>query len=77
MGTCSSFYPETEEVMGWAISEKGFHIVLLPEVPDVILKYLGRDVDAFSAPTTSAGPISGAGWYTPVAPKSFRPRRPR
>ena len=45
--TCSSFYPETEEVMGWAISEKGFRIVLSPEVPDVILKYLGRDVDAF------------------------------
>jgi len=49
LATQSSFYPETEEVMGWAISEKGFHIVLSPEVPDVILKYLGRDVDAFLA----------------------------
>jgi alkylresorcinol/alkylpyrone synthase len=45
--TQSAFYPETEEVMGWAISEKGFKIVLSPEVPDVISKYLGRDVDAF------------------------------
>ena len=49
MATQSSFYPETEEVMGWAISEKGFRIVLSPEVPEVILKYLGRDVDAFLA----------------------------
>lgn len=47
IATQSAFYPETEEVMGWAISEKGFHIVLSPEVPDVILKYLGRDVDGF------------------------------
>jgi alkylresorcinol/alkylpyrone synthase len=45
LATQSSFYPETEEVMGWAISEKGFKIVLSPEVPDVILKYLGNDAD--------------------------------
>jgi alkylresorcinol/alkylpyrone synthase len=45
--TCSSFYPETEEVMGWSISEKGFKIVLSPDVPGVIMKYLGRDVDSF------------------------------
>jgi alkylresorcinol/alkylpyrone synthase len=49
VATQSSFYPETEEVMGWDISEKGFHIVLSPEVPDVILKYLGQDADRFLA----------------------------
>jgi alkylresorcinol/alkylpyrone synthase len=49
VATQSSFYPETEQVMGWAISEKGFRIVLSPEVPDVILKHLGHDVDAFLA----------------------------
>jgi alkylresorcinol/alkylpyrone synthase len=47
VATQSSFYPETEEVMGWAISEQGFKIVLSPEVPDVILKYVGSDVDRF------------------------------
>jgi alkylresorcinol/alkylpyrone synthase len=43
------FYPETEDVMGWDISEKGFHIVLSPEVPRVVRENLGRDVDAFLA----------------------------
>lgn len=48
-GSRSTFYPGTEEVMGWAVSEKGFHIVLSPEVPNVIRDNLGRDVDAFLA----------------------------
>ncbi|HEY7337147.1 MAG TPA: 3-oxoacyl-[acyl-carrier-protein] synthase III C-terminal domain-containing protein [Bryobacteraceae bacterium] len=47
--TRSSFYPETEDVMGWAISEKGFSIVLSPEVPDVIREHLRRDADLFLA----------------------------
>lgn len=45
--TCSTFYPATEDVMGWAISEKGFRIVLSAEVPNVIREHLGHDVDAF------------------------------
>jgi alkylresorcinol/alkylpyrone synthase len=47
--TRSSFYPDTEDVMGWAISERGFRIVLSPEVPNVIRENLGRDVDGFLA----------------------------
>lgn len=46
VATRSSFYPGTEDVMGWDISEKGFRIVLSPRVPDVIRENLGRDVDA-------------------------------
>jgi alkylresorcinol/alkylpyrone synthase len=45
--TRSSFYPDTEKVMGWEISEHGFSIVLSPEVPDVIREHLGQDTDAF------------------------------
>jgi alkylresorcinol/alkylpyrone synthase len=45
--TRSSFYPDTEKVMGWDISEQGFSIVLSPEVPEVIRKNLGGDTDAF------------------------------
>ncbi|HVP64064.1 MAG TPA: type III polyketide synthase, partial [candidate division Zixibacteria bacterium] len=45
----SSFYPGTEDVMGWDISEKGFRIVLSPRVPEVVFKNLPRDVDAFLA----------------------------
>lgn len=43
----SVFYPDSEHVMGWDISEQGFRIVLTPEVPDVIIEHLGNDVDAF------------------------------
>jgi alkylresorcinol/alkylpyrone synthase len=35
--------------MGWDISEKGFKIVLSREVPEVVLKNLGRDAAGFLA----------------------------
>jgi alkylresorcinol/alkylpyrone synthase len=41
------FYPDTEDVMGWDISEQGFRIVLSPDVPKVVRENLGRDVDRF------------------------------
>jgi alkylresorcinol/alkylpyrone synthase len=47
--TRSIFYPQTEEMMGWQITEKGFRIVLSPEVPQLIREHLGLDVDAFLA----------------------------
>lgn len=47
LDTRSVFYPETEEMMGWNISEKGFRITLSPDVPVLIRKHLGHDVDAF------------------------------
>jgi alkylresorcinol/alkylpyrone synthase len=49
VATRSTFYPDTEHVMGWDISEKGFRIVLSRDVPEVILRNLGRDVDEFLA----------------------------
>jgi alkylresorcinol/alkylpyrone synthase len=49
VATKSSFYANTERVMGWDICEKGFRIVLSPEVPDMVLKHLGEDVDGFLA----------------------------
>ncbi len=36
LGTASSFYPDTQDVMGWKISEKGFQVVLSPDVPTVV-----------------------------------------
>jgi alkylresorcinol/alkylpyrone synthase len=47
LDTRSVFYPETEEMMGWVVSEKGFRIVLSPEVPNLIQRQLGSDVDRF------------------------------
>ena len=49
VATKSVFYPHTEEVMGWDISEKGFRIVLSPEVPNMVHKHLAHDVDEFLA----------------------------
>lgn len=49
MATHRVFYPGTEGVMGWDISEKGFRIVLSPDVPKVVTENLGRDVDSFLA----------------------------
>jgi alkylresorcinol/alkylpyrone synthase len=43
--TRSKLYPDTEDVMGWSISEKGFQIVLSPDVPKVIREHLREDVD--------------------------------
>ncbi len=47
--TQSVFYPDTEDVMGWDISEHGFRIVLSPDVPLVVRQNLRRDVDGFLA----------------------------
>jgi len=47
--TRSIFYPDTERVMGWDISERGFHIVLSADVPVMVSRHLRRDVDAFLA----------------------------
>lgn len=45
----STFYRNSERVMGWDISEQGFRIVLSAEVPEVVHHHLGRDVDDFLA----------------------------
>jgi alkylresorcinol/alkylpyrone synthase len=49
LATRSVFYPDTEDMMGWSISEKGFRIILSTEVPNLIRQNLGRDVDSFLA----------------------------
>jgi alkylresorcinol/alkylpyrone synthase len=47
LATRSVFYPDTEEMMGWDVSEKGFRIVLSREVPNLVRKNLARDLDDF------------------------------
>jgi alkylresorcinol/alkylpyrone synthase len=47
LATRSVFYPNSEHVMGWDISERGFRIVLSREVPEVVQDHLAADVDAF------------------------------
>jgi len=43
----SVFYRDTERVMGWDISEKGFQVVLSAAVPEVVREHLRPDVDKF------------------------------
>ncbi|HUY13805.1 MAG TPA: 3-oxoacyl-[acyl-carrier-protein] synthase III C-terminal domain-containing protein [Terriglobia bacterium] len=47
LATQSVFYPDTEHIMGWDISERGFKIVLAAELPDLIEGHFGHDVDSF------------------------------
>jgi alkylresorcinol/alkylpyrone synthase len=47
VATRSVFYPDTEEVMGWRISEHGFRIVLSAQVPVIAREQLPGDVDSF------------------------------
>lgn len=47
LDTRSVFYPGTEDLMGWRVSEQGFEIVLSPDVPRIAEERLGPDVDAF------------------------------
>ena len=45
----SVFYPDTEEVMDWDVSERGFKIVLSADVPEMVRRHLRGDVEAFLA----------------------------
>jgi len=49
VSTRSVFYPDTGDVMGWDISERGFRIVLTQGVPEIVKRYLADDVDSFLA----------------------------
>jgi alkylresorcinol/alkylpyrone synthase len=49
LATRSVFYPDTERVMGWDVTDGGFRIVLSADVPEVVRGFLRRDVDAFLA----------------------------
>lgn len=45
----SRLYPDSRRVMAWDIGDSGFQVVLGPEVPDVVRRYLKEDVGRFLA----------------------------
>ena len=49
LATRSTFYRNTEHIMGWDIRDTGFRIVLSPDVPNIVLQNLKADVDSFLA----------------------------
>ena len=49
VATRSIFYPDSERVMGWDISERGFQVVLSSGVPQVVRDHLREDIEHFLA----------------------------
>ena len=49
VATRSTFYPNTEGVMGWRVGDSGFRVVLSAEVPEMVRTHLRGDVDALLA----------------------------
>jgi alkylresorcinol/alkylpyrone synthase len=47
VATKSTFYPNTEHLMGWNINHSGFNIVLSAEVPDLVTSELRGTVEDF------------------------------
>jgi alkylresorcinol/alkylpyrone synthase len=47
--TRSTFYRNTEHIMGWEIGDTGFRIVLSPDVPKLVMENLRGDVESFVA----------------------------
>lgn len=43
----SVFYPDTQDVMGWNISEKGFKVILSSRISEVVREHLRGDTDRF------------------------------
>jgi alkylresorcinol/alkylpyrone synthase len=43
----SHLYPDSQRTMGWDVDSSGFRLVLSPDVPKVVEKYLGDDVTGF------------------------------
>ena len=49
IASCSSFYPNSEEVMGWRVGEQGFQIQLSAEVPATTRDKVVPDIHQFLA----------------------------
>jgi alkylresorcinol/alkylpyrone synthase len=43
----SILYTGTESAMGWQITDSGFKLVLSPDIPQLVRRYVPRDVDKF------------------------------
>jgi alkylresorcinol/alkylpyrone synthase len=43
----STFYPNTEEVMGWEIGSQGLKVILSSGVPELVFGNVAKDVDGF------------------------------
>jgi alkylresorcinol/alkylpyrone synthase len=69
LATRSVFYPDTEDIMGWDVSERGFRVLLSPRVPELARERLAPDVRGFLA-DQGVDPTAIARWIAhPGGPK--------
>jgi alkylresorcinol/alkylpyrone synthase len=47
VATRSILYPDTEDAMGWDLSQDGFRLILSPRVPALVARHIGGNVDGF------------------------------
>lgn len=47
IGTKSTFYPDSLEVMGWNIVSKGLQVIFAKRIPDIVKEYVAKDIDDF------------------------------
>jgi len=49
LGSASHLYPDSQNTMGWSIGSSGFGLILSPDVPAIVERYLADDVTGFLA----------------------------
>ena len=49
LGSRSHLYPDSQDTMGWNVGSSGFRLVLSPDVPAIVERYLAHDVTQFLA----------------------------
>ena len=47
IGTRSTFYPDSLEVMGWNVVSKGLQVVFAKRIPDIVEEHAAKDVGDF------------------------------
>ncbi len=47
LDTRSRMYPDTLDTMGWKVGRTGFQLILSPDLPELIDRYLADDVNGF------------------------------
>ncbi len=47
IGTKSTFYPDSLDVMGWNIVSKGLQVIFAQRIPDIVKEHASKDIDDF------------------------------
>ncbi|WP_435174753.1 type III polyketide synthase [Actinacidiphila sp. bgisy145] len=69
VATRSRLYPDTEGLLGWETTDRGFRIVLGPDLPDTVLRHVGPEARDFLA-GHDLKPVDVGGWIChPGGPK--------